>query len=322
MGLLDFIMGTGGVFNIFWKCVQFYDRRKVKINEAREDEIKQSSFGEFYTLQAEPALLPDEWAAEHEAGTRLTFKINEVEFAFCYCPAGAFTMGTPVGEKGRHDVEKQRKVTFRRGFWMLETPVTQEQYKVVTQENPSDFSSSGRRLSRLNRVNGMDTSRFPVENVSWLECESYLEKLNILKITPENFEFRLPTEAEWEYACRAGTTGVYNIDCPLDRLGWYRGNSKKRTHEVCGKNSNAWGLYDMHGNVWEWCADWYAEYSDGDAIDPTGPDSGEIEEEERVLRGGSWGTRADRCRSACRNKNDEELHRGSYGFRFVLSPRP
>lgn len=255
-------------------------------------------------LRVEPSPLPEAWRETPQAGTRLTFEIEGVEFAFRYCPAGEFTMGSPASEAGRRDVEERRKVTLTRGFWLLETPVTQGEYRAVTGKNPSFFRS------------GDD---FPVETVSWADCQDYLEALNALEIAPENFAFRLPTEAEWEYACRAGTTGPYNVDRPLDWLGWYRGNSEKKTRKVRGKNANAWGLYDMHGNVWEWTADWYAStYPDGDAVDPAGPNTGSS----RVLRGGYWGTSAVRCRSACRNDNYPDARRAGYGFRFALTLRP
>ncbi|MBR5757268.1 MAG: formylglycine-generating enzyme family protein, partial [Thermoguttaceae bacterium] len=128
--------------------------------------------------------------------------------------------------------------------------------------------------------------------------------------------FRLPTETEWEYACRAGTSGDYNVnDRSLDDLGWYSGNSGDRIHPVGKKTANAWGLYDMHGNVWEWCADWLANYPAGTVGDPAGPDSGRF----RVLRGGSWFNSAGRCRSAARYRDDPESRHSYYGFRLLLT---
>ena len=230
------------------------------------------------------------------AGKRAVKVINGVEFAFRWCPAGAFTMGSPKSEDGRDNDETQHKVTLTKGFWMLETEVTQKQWKAVMGSNP-DCKFKGDNL--------------PVENVSWTDCQEFCKKCAQL-----GFPVQLPTEAQWEYACRAGTTGAYAGN--LDEMAWYgyysnpKGTSKEATtHPVGTKKPNAWGLYDMHGNVWEWCQDWYAkEYPSGSVTDPTGPSSGSY----RVVRGGGWHSDARRCRSANRDYYGPRLPGRLLGF--------
>jgi formylglycine-generating enzyme required for sulfatase activity len=133
---------------------------------------------------------------------------------------------------------------------------------------------------------------------------------------PEGYEYTLPTEAQWEYACRAGTTGLYAGSGNLDAMGWFTGNSGNQTHPVAQKQANAWGLYDMHGNVWEWCRDWYSHYPGGSVRDPTGPSSGSV----RVDRGGGWSSVPRRCRSAFRLGNVPGVRYLNLGFRLALAP--
>ncbi|MDO4583375.1 MAG: SUMF1/EgtB/PvdO family nonheme iron enzyme [Planctomycetia bacterium] len=236
-----------------------------------------------------PQILPA--SGGRTAGERMTKTINGVEYAFRWCPAGSFTMGAGVS------YEKDHTVRLTKGFWMLETEVTQRMWKSVMGENPSGFSNAG---YRKDEVSGMNTDNFPVENVSWEDCQEFCRKLRSLGLNVQ-----LPTEAQWEYACRAGTTGEYGGTGNLDDMGWYKDNSDERTHEVKTKKPNAWGLYDMHGNVWEWCQDWY---------DSEGPRSGTY----RVYRGGGWINYAEHCRSANRYY-DTPTFRGNYlGFRPVL----
>ncbi|MBQ9126863.1 MAG: formylglycine-generating enzyme family protein, partial [Thermoguttaceae bacterium] len=149
----------------------------------------------------------DGWDANLEAGERKVLTIKGVDFAFRRCPPGTFLMGSPESEAERNEYnEMLHNVTLTNGFWMLETPVTQEMYEALTGENPSFCCSTG---DGSNKVEGLDTSRFPVERVSWEDCQEFIKKLNALGVAPEGFAFRLPTEAEWEYACRAGTTTPY-----------------------------------------------------------------------------------------------------------------
>ena len=220
------------------------------------------------------------------------------EMELVYCPPGEFMMGSPTSEEGRYDKETQHRVRLTKGFWLGKYPVTQRQWKSVMGSNPSYFKGDD----------------LPVEMVSWDDCQEFTKKVNAAL----GCGARLPTEAEWEYACRAGTTGAYGGTGNLDEMGWFWNNSGETTHPVGQKKPNAWGLCDMHGNVCEWCADWDGDYS-GDAVDPTGPASGES----RVLRGGGWYFNARHCRSANRYGHDPGYRcNGRYGFRLCCSVGP
>lgn len=201
---------------------------------------------------------------------------------------GKFLMGSKKGE----DFEKPvHEVTISRPFHLGKYEVTQAQWEAVMGSNPS--RSKGAAL--------------PVENVSWEDCQKFIEKLN----SKGGGTFRLPTEAEWEYACRAGTTG--DLAGNLDEMAWYVENSGNKTHPVGTKKPNAWGLYDMHGNVWEWCQDRYGEYGPGKQIDPRGPATGFS----RVFRVGCFGDKADLIRSAARSGNSPSYRLHTLGFRLV-----
>ncbi|MBQ9126485.1 MAG: SUMF1/EgtB/PvdO family nonheme iron enzyme [Thermoguttaceae bacterium] len=245
------------------------------------------------------------WTGTPTPGTQNSLEIKGATYNFRYCPAGTFTMGSPESESGRFSWENQHEVTLTRGFWMLETEVTQALWESVTGENP------------MVKAWGADWKgpKKPVGRVSWEDCQEFIEKLNSLGIAPEGLKFRLPTEAEWEYACRAGTSGPY-AGSSLDSMGWYKDNSDGDNHEVGKKAPNAWGLYDMHGNVREWCSDWFdsATYDAASQTDPTGPSSGSY----RVLRGGCWDCGAEYCRSAGRDFSDPTYRYFIYGFRLVL----
>jgi len=189
------------------------------------------------------------------------------------------------------------------------TEVTQGQWKMVMGENPSYFKDCG--------------DDCPVEQVSWDDCQEFITKLNQMEGTTK---YRLPTEAEWEYAARAGSETAFangvitETGCGhepnLDQMGWYCGNSGNTTHPVAQKLPNAWGLYDMHGNVWEWCQDWYGSYPSISVLDPQGPDSGS----RRVIRGGSWDFYARYCRSADRDFNWPDDSSSFIGFRLARTP--
>ena len=262
------------------------------------------------------------WDAAPKAGTRKVLTVDGVECAFRCCLAGTFTMGCPASEAERDDDKTLREVTLTRGFWTLETEVTQEMYKTLTGANPSGFSASG---DGAEKVAGLDTSRFPVEMVSWEDAQEFVKALNAGGYAPAGFEFRLPTDAEWEYACRAGTSTAYSWGSSLngDQANCNgnfpygtrtEGAFLERTTAVGSYEANAWGLYDMHGNVYEWCADWLADYASGAQTDPTGPSSGS----RRVLRGGSWISRAKSCRSANRHCSVPTGRDDNRGFRLVL----
>ena len=234
------------------------------------------------------------------AGTRSVLQVGAVEVALLWCPPGTFTMGSPPSEEGRFSDERQHRVTLTKGFWMGETAVTQELWKEVMGANPS-YNESG--------------DDYPVENVSWDDCQSFLATLN-RKCPIDEHRWALPTEAQWEYACRAGRDGPFGGTGRLDDMGWYGKNSYGTTHPVGVKRPNAWGLHDMHGNVWEWCADWDGEYPTGAVTDPIGPASGVA----RVDRGGGWPSNARGCRSALRDRSGPGFRGGYLGFRVALAP--
>ncbi|MBP3693512.1 MAG: formylglycine-generating enzyme family protein, partial [Thermoguttaceae bacterium] len=196
-------------------------------------------------------------------------------------------------------------------FWMLETEVTQAMWKSVmgtTVRQQRDKADPDWPL----RGEGSD---YPIYYVNWEESRTFCEKLS----SKLGVQGSLPTEAQWEYACRAGTTGAYAGD--LDAMAWYDSNSGDKTHPVGQKKANEWGLKDMHGNVWEWCSDWYASdyYVESPTSDPTGPNSGSV----RVDRGGSWLSNAELCRSAFRFCDEPGYRNFSLGFRLVLAdPAP
>ena len=241
-------------------------------------------------------------------------------------------MGSPANELLRGDDETLHYVTLTRGFWTLETPVTQEMWRAIMGLNPSWFSELGGGAAV---VKGVDASRFPVENVTWRDCQTFVNLLNNEGWAPSGFEFRLPSEAEWEYACRAGTSTPFFWGWALngDRANCRgdvpygtttAGTRLGRTQRVASYPANAWGLYDMHGNVWEWCADVYAPYFSGAATDPTatvGPRGllGGFRAKKRVLRGGSWVGEAKTCRSAYRHFAEPNERNRCRGLRVVLS---
>jgi formylglycine-generating enzyme required for sulfatase activity len=222
----------------------------------------------------------------------------QTKMQMVFIKPGSFTMGSPTDERGRSTDESQAEVTLSAPFWLAKTEVTQAQWEAVMGANPSHFKSPN----------------LPVENVSWDDAQSFLAKLNEKGILPEGWKFALPTEAQWEYACRAGEKGPYSGGS-LEEVGWYDRNSGSKTHEVGQKKPNAWGLHDMQGNVWEWCADWYDDTLKG-GVDPTGPSSGDY----RVYRGGSWFNDASRCRAAYRRRNFPGGRRFNLGFRPALVP--
>ncbi|MBO4715647.1 MAG: SUMF1/EgtB/PvdO family nonheme iron enzyme, partial [Verrucomicrobia bacterium] len=231
---------------------------------------------------------------------------------------GTFRMGSPEYELGRSDDETRHKVTLTQGYWLGKYEVTQAQYEAVTGENPSRFK-------------GAD---LPVENVSWNDAMAFCAKLTerdqAASRLPRGYEYILPTEAQWEYACRAGTMTAFNNgtdieaeeeiygECPnLDEVAWYWCNSSNKTHPVGQKLPNDWDLYDMHGNVFEWCLDRKSKYPDEAVTDPVG----EGTDDYRARRGGSYSYYDDgakNCRSAARNTGSITMTSNSLGFRVAL----
>jgi formylglycine-generating enzyme required for sulfatase activity len=228
---------------------------------------------------------------------------NSIGMELVWCPPGTFWMGSPEDEVGRYEDETLHEVTLTRGFWIGRHPVTQGQWEEVMGGNPSEFKESGPHA--------------PVEEVSWDDAQEFCRALS----ERDGREYRLPTEAEWEYACRAGSTSAWCFGDDEEELGdyaWYDENSDDRTHPVGRKKPNAWGIHDMHGNVWEWCADWYDDYPDIPATDPLGPEDGSP----RVICGGSWSYNAEYCRSALRHGLDPDSRFFDLGFRVAVSSTP
>lgn len=229
---------------------------------------------------------------------------NSIGMAFIPMPAGTLTMGSPHSDLAAADNEKPpHQVAISQPFYLGQYAVTQAQWEAVMGYNPSHFQGDPKR---------------PVESISWDEAQGFLEKLTAQE---GQMRYRLPTEAEWEYAARAGTTTVYSFGddpAPLRAYAWYRDNAQGTTHAVGQRQPNDWGLYDMFGNVWEWVQDWYSRdyYQQSPERDPRGPAQGRG----RVLRGGSWYNPARSARSAQRTAYASGYSNfiGSIGFRVVL----
>ena len=236
--------------------------------------------------------------------------LKQPRVEFVLIPPGKYMMGSKWGflgmggEKGRQSNERQHEVRLTKPFYLAKYEVTQGQWRTVMVSSP--WSGKG---------NVKEDPRSPAAYVSWDNCQEFLKKLGP--------NFRLPTEAEWEYACRAGSSTAYCFGNDTGRLkehAWYHDNAydigEKYGHAVGSKRANAWGMYDMHGNEWEWCQDWYGDYQSGSASDPTGPVSGSG----RVARGGSFAYIARGCRSAHRSRGLPGDSSGSdLGFRPSVS---
>ncbi len=243
-----------------------------------------------------------ELVAPLKAGDEREFEIAPgVKIVMCWIPPGEFLMGSPEDEDLEED-ETQHHVKITQGFWLAKTPITQMQWRAVMADNPSHFKGDD----------------LPVEQVSWddicgdeLQPGGFLGKLN--QFRSADGRFALPTEAQWEYAARAGTTGPYAGN--LDEMEWYDENSGGETHPVGLKKANNWGLQDMQGNVWEWCADWCDDYDMNVVEDPTGPTLGVY----RVIRGGCWCDDAIGCRVARRNEFPPPVNFNIIGFRVTCS---
>jgi len=226
---------------------------------------------------------------------RVTAMTNSIGMILARIPAGDFEMGS-----SSYSVETfVHKVTLSTDFWIGQYEVTQEEYRRVMGTSPAAFPGDAR----------------PVEQVSWEDAAEFCQRLG----TREHKVYRLPTEAEWEYVCRAGGRTAFcygDDDTRLGEFAWYDASAGWKTHPVGSRKPNVWGIHDMHGNVWEWCMDWYGEefYSAGAAVDPQGPSTGRY----RVLRGGCWFNRPVFCRSGRRDFNWPTYQDHGVGFRVVL----
>ncbi|PID73160.1 MAG: hypothetical protein CSB33_05020 [Desulfobacterales bacterium] len=248
------------------------------------------------------------WWAHCAAAPKDGF-VNDLGMKFVYIPPGTFVMGSPETEARRKDDETPHKVTLSAGWYMQTTEVTQGQWQAVMGSNPSAFAECGENC--------------PVENVSWIDVQNFIAKLNALD---RRSQYRLPTEAEWEYACRAGKKTRYfwgdETDCRKANFAnspladECKGVSPGKPSPVGAYPANPWGLHDMHGNVWEWCADWYGEYGSAAVTDPKGPPNGV----NRTLRGGAYFDPAASCRTANRCWDPADYRVQDIGFRLVRLP--
>ena len=266
----------------------------------------------------------DEEPGEEEGKNFTTSLSDTVNLDMVWIKPGTFMMGSPETELGRINNEIQHQVTLTKGYWLGKYEVTQAQYEAVMGEDPA---------KEYGLYFGSDYGigdNYPEYYVSYSDAMNFCEKLTAQERAagrlPDGYEYTLPTEAQWEYACRAGTSTALNSGknltssnnaCPnMDEVGWYGFNSGYTTCPVGQKKANAWGLYDMHGNVWEWCLGWYGDYPTTSEVDPIGPNTGS----NRILRGGSWYSYASDCRSALRFiSNPDGCWYGS-GFRVALAP--
>ncbi len=261
-------------------------------------------------LDPNPPQFPTSWAnawGEDSYGLWQAFEVQGVRQVMRWILPGRFQMGSSTAEAGRVDGEKQHPVVISKGFWLAETACTQALWQAVTGQNPSHFD---------------DDPLCPVDAVSWRDCEAFVQQLS--HSLPGDLVLRLPTEAEWEYACRADTTTVFNVgdhllasDANFDGNYPY-GNTPKgvfhqRTLPVHEFAPNRWGLFQMHGNLWEWCNDWLGDYPGELAVDPVGPAEGR----ERVLRGGGWLRAAQSLRAAQRRANSPDARYHFFGLRLA-----
>lgn len=253
------------------------------------------------------AMLPALAAAE--TPTKTIALPGGVEARFVWIAPGSYRRGSAADEPDRGaDEGPAHEVTLTRGFFMGREEVTQRQWVAVMGTNPSVFRQPVADEDPLDR---------PVDSVSWNDAQQFIERLNADGLRADGRgRFRLPTEAEWEFAARAGTTTPYPWTGDVHRHAWANSRSFARTHPVGQKPANPWGLYDMHGNVWEWCSDWYGPYAAAPAVDPTGPAAGDG----RVIRGGSWFNEPEALRSANRLRHPVDSRQTNLGLRVLWLP--
>jgi formylglycine-generating enzyme required for sulfatase activity len=218
---------------------------------------------------------------------------NGINLAMILIPQGKFIMGSPLSEPGHKSDEAQHQVVFSGPYFIGKNEVTQEQWEAVMGDNPSQIKGA----------------KLPVTNISWLDCQNFISKLN--DKTESNY--RLPTEAEWEFACRSGAKSAYSVGDKITKNDANYENVKGGVKPVGSYIPNAFGLYDMHGNVWEFCSDWYGAYSAGKSLDPMGIKNGR----DRVLRGGSFFVDGLLLRSSTRDLVAPDFHNVVIGFRLA-----
>lgn len=257
-----------------------------------------------------PDEFPEPWASdwgEDEFGLFMGFIYKGVRQNFRWIEPGTFLMGSPKDEPEREDDEIQHEVILSKGFWLADTTVTQSLWEAVMGSNPSNFKSANR----------------PVEYVSWDDAQAFISKMNSMK---SELRLCLPTEAQWEYACRSGMATAFsfgesisakcaNFREMVSTLSEAEVLYRREPVDTKSLPPNNWGLHEMHGNVWEWCQDWYEEYPSTPSMDPVGDKRGFALA--RVLRGGSWISFNRRCRSASRHHVNPALLSSDYGFRFA-----
>ena len=241
---------------------------------------------------------------QQKAENKIIRLAGEIEMEFVRILPGIFSMGSRPDELERHgDEDPVRQVTISKDYYLGKYEVTQEQWLALMGHNPSIFTDRA------------DWGKHPVDNVSWNDCQSFITKLNTLGLGI----FRLPTEAEWEYACRAGMStrfywGTDPKNQELHENAWGFSRAEGRSHPVGLKKPNNWGLFDMSGNVWEWCSDWRGNYMASDTLDPKGPASGT----RKIYRGGSWFNEPAALRSSNRHGHPPDTRWTNAGLRLVL----
>jgi formylglycine-generating enzyme required for sulfatase activity len=245
---------------------------------------------------AEPATQP---------AKKLTLDLgNNVTLKLVLIPAGKFLMGSPASVKDRFKGEDQHEVTISKSYYMGVTHVTVDQYAGFVKDTGQKHDEPSFK----------QTGDHPAVNVSWHDAQAFCQWLS----KKTNKAVTLPTEAQWEYACRAKSKTRFSFGDKNNNMGdysWFVENSGKMTHPVAQKKPNAWGLYDMHGNAWQWCADYFGPYVVEDKVDPTGPKEGNI----RSARGGSWIAEPPACRSAFRCSGFPQKREGAFGFRVAVA---